>query len=202
MRSAGRIRIAPGPIGQPIGPFFWFIADFRGWRMDAQARCPPRCACGAGASPWAAKRGEGGARRPRVVGRRGLPSRSCVRGRLRPAAFARLRCGARRPGLRHEVAGVADRGRRSETGTPTRPATRGLRAPAARQALRHSAELRLWRDRLPRKSAKNLFFPFIADLRGRSCRCRTTKLHVILRAVTGSTPAMTVIEAPARGSGS
>ena len=34
--------------------------------------------------------------------------RSCVRGRLRPAAFARLRCGARRPGLRRKVVGVAD----------------------------------------------------------------------------------------------
>ena len=62
-------------------------------------------ACGAGASPWAAKRGEGGARRSRGAGRRGLPSRSCVRGRLRPAACARLRCGARRPGLRLKVAG-------------------------------------------------------------------------------------------------
>ena len=37
---------------------------------------------------------------------------------------------------------VADRGRMSETGTPTHPATRGLRAPAARQALRHPAKLR------------------------------------------------------------
>ena len=35
----------------------------------------------------------------------GFLLRSCVRGRLRPAAFARLRCGARRPGLRREVAG-------------------------------------------------------------------------------------------------
>jgi hypothetical protein len=37
----------------------------------------------------------------------GFLFRSCVRGRLRPAAFARLRCGARRPGLRREVVGVA-----------------------------------------------------------------------------------------------
>ena len=51
--------------------------------------------------------GVGGARRSRVAGQRGLPSHSCVRGRLRPAAFARLRCGARRPGLRREVIGVA-----------------------------------------------------------------------------------------------
>ena len=37
----------------------------------------------------------------------GFLLRSCVRGRLRPAAFARLRCGARRPGLRRQVVGVA-----------------------------------------------------------------------------------------------
>ena len=35
---------------------------------------------------------------------------------------------------------VADRGRMSETGTPTRPATRGLRAPADRPTLRHPAK--------------------------------------------------------------
>jgi hypothetical protein len=106
----------------------------------------------------------GAARSAGAQGCRAKRGRGARAGAVRPAGstgLLRRRPRAEALGAEHRSAvarrpqAVADRGRRSETGTPTRPATRGLRAPAARQALRHSAELRLWRDRLPRGSAKS-----------------------------------------------
>ena len=75
--------------------------DASAWRLGVEGRT---CACGAGASPSAAKRGGGSARRPCDAGRRGLPSRSRV---PRSAAACGLRAtslGARRPGLRRKIA--------------------------------------------------------------------------------------------------
>jgi hypothetical protein len=72
----------------------------------------------------------------RVGAVRSAASTGLLRRRLRDEALGAEHHSAvaRRPQA------VADRGRMSETGTPTRPATRGLRAPAARPALRHPAE--------------------------------------------------------------
>ena len=64
--------------------------DASAWRLGVEWRI---CACGAGASPSAAKRGQGGARRSCDAGRRGLPSRSRV---PRSAAACGLRATALR----------------------------------------------------------------------------------------------------------
>ena len=106
-----------------------------------------RCRAGRVGVPVSRFRERRGAQAPRVAERSEAEEREA-----RCAAGRQYRPAPRRPrdealGAEHRSAvarrpqAVADRGRMSETGTPTRPATRGLRAPAARQALRHPAKL-------------------------------------------------------------
>ena len=84
-----------------------------------------------------------GAQAPRVAPRSGAEEheRRCAVGRQYGPATPRScdeALGAEhRSAVARRPQAAADRGRVSETGTPIRPATRGLRAPASRTALRH-----------------------------------------------------------------
>ena len=78
---------------------------------DGELKCVKCDACGAGRFAVGEAWGGALALEDRASrGGWGVLFRSRVRGRLRPAAFARLRCGARRPGLRRKVVGVAGLG--------------------------------------------------------------------------------------------
>jgi hypothetical protein len=86
----------------------------------------------AGAQGRRAKRGRG----ERVGAVRSAVSTGLLRRRPHDEALG----AEHRSAVARRPQAVADRGRMSETRTPTRPATRGLRAPAARPALRHPAK--------------------------------------------------------------